>query len=274
MEMHETNWTYLRHVVPVLQTYDFNTGETTWLVNKDGEVKTYVDCSDLFMWGCADLEEVGLEDISLLEKSLQDAKNANLKTYAGWLYCARKRNLQPMGARHKQHPEMKMLFENLRENWAGHYGDGTGENIEKPIDWDTLENPYRTTNTSTFTEFVKPENWKEKLKTLIDFVKFTRDTDELYDMLSWSVDEDEIVLHVYFTDYFGDKTLLKVDENSLNEIEHWYSRSEEKYVNPYEKYGHIEKYYETALLMWAQEKTGKFLNEETSAHLEKLLKTA
>lgn len=71
-----------------------------WSV-KDGAVSFYVNCNDLFFWGCADSEEITQESVDVLEKALADCKAVNMVTgtiEAGSLYAARIRNMRPQGA--------------------------------------------------------------------------------------------------------------------------------------------------------------------------------
>lgn len=52
-------------------------------------------CNDVFHWACADVEDVGEEDLPLLEQSLKDADGG---VDGAMLYCARKRGMRPQGA--------------------------------------------------------------------------------------------------------------------------------------------------------------------------------
>lgn len=52
-------------------------------------------CNDVFHWACADVEDVGEEDLPLLEQALKDA---SCPSDGAILYCARKRGMRPQGA--------------------------------------------------------------------------------------------------------------------------------------------------------------------------------
>jgi len=74
---------------------------------KDGEVKSCVNCNDMFAWGCADAEDIEIEDLKLLKevhKQLEDIE-VGLSAYWYFLYCARKRNIRPQGAMYKHIPK-------------------------------------------------------------------------------------------------------------------------------------------------------------------------
>lgn len=58
--------------------------------------KPYVNCNDLFVWGCADGEEITVETLTEFHKALSDC-GGNLNT-ASDLYCARRRKMRPQGA--------------------------------------------------------------------------------------------------------------------------------------------------------------------------------
>lgn len=59
----------------------------------DEDLRFYVNCNDVFDWGCSDAEEVTPENIHLLEQSFKDDR-----IYAETLFCARVRKIRPQGA--------------------------------------------------------------------------------------------------------------------------------------------------------------------------------
>lgn len=61
-----------------------------------GDLKLYVNCNDVFWWGCADAEEITAENIALFETAMKDAGDDG-----GLLFCARARSLRPQGAIYK-----------------------------------------------------------------------------------------------------------------------------------------------------------------------------
>lgn len=66
-----------------------------WNKHKDGTLYAFINCSDLFYWGCADGEEI-------LESDIEDIIQALEESYDGEaLWCARKRKMRPQGAYYK-----------------------------------------------------------------------------------------------------------------------------------------------------------------------------
>lgn len=62
-----------------------------------------VVCSDIFAWGCADVEDIeSSDDIELLRQSIKDCLEIEQRSSHGvLLYCARKRQMRPQGAYYK-----------------------------------------------------------------------------------------------------------------------------------------------------------------------------
>lgn len=76
--------------------------ENKYSGQKEGEVRFYVNCNDLFYWASADLEEVFLSDLPDIEKAFEDYKAAlpDEKTFlfqALELWACRKRGMRPQG---------------------------------------------------------------------------------------------------------------------------------------------------------------------------------
>lgn len=61
-----------------------------WNVSGDF-VKFFINCSDVFWWATADLEQVTPENLHILKQSYEDAGDI----YGGDLFAARVRNMQP-----------------------------------------------------------------------------------------------------------------------------------------------------------------------------------
>lgn len=83
----------------------------------DGEyapVSLYVNCNDLFYWGCADSEKLTVENISELEKAAEDIKKINPEDFsnADILFCCRMRKMRPQKPYYKYIPNnLKPLFD-------------------------------------------------------------------------------------------------------------------------------------------------------------------
>jgi len=68
----------------------------------NSDLEFFVNCSDLFAWGCADLEPIENDsDIDLLAECLQECPSDGLE-----LFCARKRKMRPQGAMYKYFDEI------------------------------------------------------------------------------------------------------------------------------------------------------------------------
>ena len=67
----------------------------------------FVNCNDLFYWGCADCEEITPENVAELERALADAESAEkyMAVHGGELFCCRLRKMRPQGAYYNRIPE-------------------------------------------------------------------------------------------------------------------------------------------------------------------------
>lgn len=80
--------------------------------------KLWVDCSDFFMWACADGEDLLPSDIALIENAAKDLKTAEqyAECYAFDLWVCRKRQQSPMRTwmfSEKLSPSIRRLFESV-----------------------------------------------------------------------------------------------------------------------------------------------------------------
>lgn len=78
------------------------------------ELRFYANCSDIFVWGCSDLEEITPRNIDVLEQSIQDCRDAADDHHWGvLLFVARVRQMRPQGAVLKQitNPQVLALFD-------------------------------------------------------------------------------------------------------------------------------------------------------------------
>lgn len=74
------------------------------------DLEFWVNCSDLFCWGCADGENITPENIHCLEQCYEDCKKAQPtlgKIYAPDLFACRVRGLRPQGAAYPKTPKIK-----------------------------------------------------------------------------------------------------------------------------------------------------------------------
>lgn len=94
-------------VLRVLRVFDaFNDspeGDELWW-RTDGEyapVTFFAKCSDVFCWGCADMETITPDNISVLEDAVRDCRAVGRPMallHAVTLFCCRARRMRPQGA--------------------------------------------------------------------------------------------------------------------------------------------------------------------------------
>lgn len=99
----------------------------SWATDAErSQVSFFVNCNDLFFWGCADAEEVTPDNLDEFEKAFADAKAAKPVVGAcdaGSLFCCRVRKMRPQGACYKHYEKsMWPLFDvcgPIRETGVG-----------------------------------------------------------------------------------------------------------------------------------------------------------
>ncbi|UKK84716.1 hypothetical protein L7H23_01030 [Sphingopyxis sp. BSN-002] len=85
-------------------------GEIWWHSFPVGESpsQVFVACSDLFLWGCADLEPLTPDNIALLDEAageLTAIDDCYGPEWAPRLFCCRTRKMRPQGAYYKYIPD-------------------------------------------------------------------------------------------------------------------------------------------------------------------------
>lgn len=77
--------------------------ELMWRCDREyAPITFFINCSDLFYWGCADGETVTKENIHILRESIKDlAPYALSRQDASLLFCCRVRKMRPQGAYYK-----------------------------------------------------------------------------------------------------------------------------------------------------------------------------
>lgn len=85
----------------LLRIFAFDNTDDLWWRGRDGAstgpLEFFVNCNDVFAWGCADCEKIESdEDLDALDQAKADAPN-------DWplLFVARKRKTRPQGAVYK-----------------------------------------------------------------------------------------------------------------------------------------------------------------------------
>ena len=73
--------------------------ELWWRTDEEyAPLTLFVNCNDLFWWGCSDCEELTPDDFDDLEAAIADAAKAGDKHNGHLLWVARKRKMRPQGA--------------------------------------------------------------------------------------------------------------------------------------------------------------------------------
>jgi hypothetical protein len=67
--------------------------------------------SDVFEWGSADLEEISLETLPVLERTFGDLREIGGLSYMAMLYAARMRKRRPMQRAYPRQPEIAALLD-------------------------------------------------------------------------------------------------------------------------------------------------------------------
>ena len=105
---------FVMHVLNLASKHDLCTA--IWW-RTDGEyapITFFVNCDDLFYWGCADAEKITPENIDSLEQSIIDAgaicKHGE-ELYGIELWCSRMRHMRPQGACYPLDRELWPLFD-------------------------------------------------------------------------------------------------------------------------------------------------------------------
>lgn len=82
-------------VAEILSLFEDGHNGLEWETEGGRLVSFYVGCNDIFLWGCADGEEIEPEDIPDLRTAMSDADGNDW-----WpeLWIARKREMRPQGA--------------------------------------------------------------------------------------------------------------------------------------------------------------------------------
>lgn len=117
---------FILNILRLYDKYDDH-DELRWHFNAE-QLTFYVNCNDLFVWGCADAEEITPEDLPALEQAFHDCVTADdcCSHYGPWLFVARKIKMRPQTCILKKMPDaIRPLFEAcgpLREVGFGNGG--------------------------------------------------------------------------------------------------------------------------------------------------------
>lgn len=106
----------LEFVLGVLEVMSGDNTTDLWWRTKDeyAPITFFVNCNDIFMWGCSDAETITPENLLVLKQSYADSED-----HGAELFCARVRQMRPQGAWYSYCP---------REEW--HLFDACGPERE------------------------------------------------------------------------------------------------------------------------------------------------
>lgn len=80
--------------------------------NQYAPITFFVNCSDVFSWGSADLEDLTPERLEAFEQALKDCTDtAGSNVYGPELFCARMRGCRPQGAAYPENERLWPLFD-------------------------------------------------------------------------------------------------------------------------------------------------------------------
>lgn len=88
-------------------------GSLYWVEDGDS-FQFFVGCNDVFAWGCADGEDITLENLPQLRQAITDAKAADPvmgSIYGCHLFVARVRGMRPQGAAYPKEQALWPLFD-------------------------------------------------------------------------------------------------------------------------------------------------------------------
>lgn len=77
----------------------FEATDTVWW---NTDLEFFVNCNDVFAWGCADAEQITEGNLSEFSRACEDTDEGyNLSIWGPLLFCARMRKMRPQGAYYK-----------------------------------------------------------------------------------------------------------------------------------------------------------------------------
>lgn len=95
--------TFFEKLLRLVVEYDYQEF-VFWFLSENDALTPSIECGDVFVWGCADEEDILEDDLPLLEKCFQDTGGESGSNGAA-LFCARKRGMRPQGAMYKHFKE-------------------------------------------------------------------------------------------------------------------------------------------------------------------------
>lgn len=96
----DKNTELISYLLPFVE----NTDSALYWYTQEDSLHFSLDCSDFFMWGCADSQEVTTENLPVLKKAYEDANAVGARSWAWALFVCRVQNMRPQGAFYKLIP--------------------------------------------------------------------------------------------------------------------------------------------------------------------------
>jgi hypothetical protein len=100
---------FVRQVMFLFDSADIHS-EMYWHVGDDG-IRLLALVSDVFMWGCADAEDITPERLPVLQQAYDDLAVVDGLPHLAELYAARIRRMRPQGAAYSDSPGVRFLFD-------------------------------------------------------------------------------------------------------------------------------------------------------------------
>ena len=88
---------YIKQVLYTTREHDIS-GYLHWHFKENKELQFAIDCSDTFIWGCADAEDLTPDNFPDLLQALKDTYDENLQSsfWGTTLFACRMRKARPM----------------------------------------------------------------------------------------------------------------------------------------------------------------------------------
>jgi len=99
--MPATDLAFVCRVLSIFDGFDRLSNDDVWWRTDDeyAPITLFVNCNDLFFWGCSDCEEITPDNIELLEQAVKDVKALTGNNGdATAVFCCRARNMRPQNA--------------------------------------------------------------------------------------------------------------------------------------------------------------------------------
>lgn len=117
----KTEWDILslNRLFSIISIYDLPQDDLYLSPNEGHSVNVYINCSDTFMWACADAEYIYPSDLDNIEQSVKDLKESAEYAEVYWdiLWISRKRRQLPAESwfrREAKDPKVYQLFQAIK----------------------------------------------------------------------------------------------------------------------------------------------------------------